>query len=201
MRTGFCRTTLGLIVAGLVGINGSVLHAQTFPSRPVKAITDVGTGGTYDIFVRALGEELQQRWGQGFVVEPHPGGNAIIGNRACADVSSGWLRPLHPFQSGARSKRISLQEASLFARLLQPDHEPVLQHAGHRCERIAQRQKPGRTGRAREGKAGDTELCRAWHLPALVLRPLQQEAWHRSGRHSVQGRRRRSHGHSVWSHA
>ena len=84
MRTGFCRTTLGLIVAGLVGINGSVLHAQTFPSRPVKAITDVGTGGTYDIFVRALGERLQQRWGQGFVVEPHPGGNAIIGNRACA---------------------------------------------------------------------------------------------------------------------
>ena len=84
MRTGFCRTTLGLIVCGLVGVNVSVLHAQTFPSRPVKAITDVGTGGTYDIFVRALGERLQQRWGQGFVVEPHPGGNAIIGNRACA---------------------------------------------------------------------------------------------------------------------
>ena len=84
MRTGFCRTTLGQIVCGLVGVNVSVLHAQTFPSRPVKAITDVGTGGTYDIFVRALGERLQQRWGQGFVVEPHPGGNAIIGNRACA---------------------------------------------------------------------------------------------------------------------
>ena len=60
-------------------------HAQNYPSRPVKAVTDVGTGGTYDIFVRALGEELNKRWGQGIVVEPHAGGNAVIGNRACAE--------------------------------------------------------------------------------------------------------------------
>ena len=60
-------------------------HAQNYPSRPVKAVTDVGTGGTYDIFVRALGDELNKRWGQGIVVEPHPGGNAVIGNRACAE--------------------------------------------------------------------------------------------------------------------
>src|SRR6478752_9007954 len=87
MRTGFCRTTLGLIVCGLVGVNVSVLHAQTFPSRTVKAVTDVGIGGTYDIFVRALGEELNRRWDQAVVVEPHPGGNAVIGNRTCADAA------------------------------------------------------------------------------------------------------------------
>ena len=86
MRTGFCRTTLGLIVAGLVGINGSVLHAQSFPSRPVKLLTDVGTGGTYDIFARTLGEELHKRWGVGVIVEPRPGGNAVIGTRACAEA-------------------------------------------------------------------------------------------------------------------
>jgi tripartite-type tricarboxylate transporter receptor subunit TctC len=57
----------------------------TFPARPVKIITDVGTGGTYDIFARVLAEELNHRWGQGVIVEPRPGGNAVIGTRACAE--------------------------------------------------------------------------------------------------------------------
>jgi tripartite-type tricarboxylate transporter receptor subunit TctC len=73
------------IVAAFIGSDIATGHAQTFPSRAVKAITDVGTGGTYDIFARALGEELNKKWGQGVVVEPHPGGNAVIGNRACAE--------------------------------------------------------------------------------------------------------------------
>jgi tripartite-type tricarboxylate transporter receptor subunit TctC len=72
------------VVIGLVAMAG-IAHAQTYPTRAVKAVTDVGTGGTYDIFVRALGEQLNKRWGQGIVVEPHPGGNAVIGNRACAE--------------------------------------------------------------------------------------------------------------------
>ncbi len=57
----------------------------TFPARPAKIITDVGTGGTYDIFARVLAEELNRRWGQGVIVEPRPGGNAVIGTRACAE--------------------------------------------------------------------------------------------------------------------
>jgi tripartite-type tricarboxylate transporter receptor subunit TctC len=72
-------------VAAVMGITLPAAHAQNYPARPVKAVTDVGTGGTYDIFVRALGEELNRRWGQGIIVEPHPGGNAVIGNRTCAE--------------------------------------------------------------------------------------------------------------------
>ena len=87
MRTSMSGVTLALIVSGFVGITASIGLAQTFPLRPVKIVTDVGTGGTYDIFARALGEELHKRWGYGFVVEPRPGGNAIIGNRACAEAA------------------------------------------------------------------------------------------------------------------
>ncbi|HVG50636.1 MAG TPA: tripartite tricarboxylate transporter substrate binding protein [Xanthobacteraceae bacterium] len=67
------------------GASATSLNAQNYPSRPVKIVTDVGTGGTYDIFARAMAEELNKRWGQGVIIEPHPGGNAVIGNRACAD--------------------------------------------------------------------------------------------------------------------
>jgi len=78
--------TLSLLVAWVLGSNVAVAYAQDFPSRPVKIFTDVGTGGTYDIFARVLAEELHKRWNQAVVVEPNPGGNAIIGSRACAEA-------------------------------------------------------------------------------------------------------------------
>jgi len=68
-------------------IVASAASAQSFPTRPVKLMTDVGTGGTYDIFARALGEELNKKWGQAIVVEPHAGGNGVIGSRACAEAN------------------------------------------------------------------------------------------------------------------
>ena len=44
--------------------------AQDYPTRPVRAIVAVGAGGTGDIMMRVLGEELHRRWGQAIVVEP-----------------------------------------------------------------------------------------------------------------------------------
>jgi hypothetical protein len=61
-------------------------RAQDYPSRPVKAIVAVGAGGTGDIFMRVLGEELHRRWGQPVVVENRPGGASNIGARACAEA-------------------------------------------------------------------------------------------------------------------
>ena len=86
MKTNFRGATLILLAAWLIDGGGSAGYAQSFPSRPVKILTDVGTGGTYDIFARVLAEELRKRWGEGVIVEPHPGGNAIIGMRACAEA-------------------------------------------------------------------------------------------------------------------
>lgn len=59
---------------------------QDYPTRPVRAIVAVGAGGTGDIFMRVLGEELHRRWGQPVVVENRPGGASNIGARACADA-------------------------------------------------------------------------------------------------------------------
>jgi tripartite-type tricarboxylate transporter receptor subunit TctC len=60
--------------------------AQDYPTRPVKAIVAVGAGGTGDVVMRVLGEELYRRWGQPVVVENRPGGASNIGARACADA-------------------------------------------------------------------------------------------------------------------
>ncbi len=64
----------------------SPARAQDYPSRPVKAIVAVGAGGTGDIFMRVLGEELHRRWRQPVVVENRPGGASNIGARACAEA-------------------------------------------------------------------------------------------------------------------
>jgi tripartite-type tricarboxylate transporter receptor subunit TctC len=84
--TSICKVAPAAAVALFACLNITCARAETYPTRAVKIITDVGTGGTYDIFARALGEMLNRRWGSvGVVIEPRPGGNAVIGNRACAE--------------------------------------------------------------------------------------------------------------------
>src|SRR5258708_36645223 len=74
--------------------------AQDYPTRPVKAIVAVGAGGTGDIVMRVLGDELHRRWGKAVVVENRPGGASKIGARACADAPpDGYtlcMMPGHP---------------------------------------------------------------------------------------------------------
>jgi tripartite-type tricarboxylate transporter receptor subunit TctC len=60
-------------------------EAQSYPARTVKIIENVGPGGTFDVFLRALSSELQQRLGQPFIVESRPGGNFMIAGHACEE--------------------------------------------------------------------------------------------------------------------
>ena len=62
--------------------------AQAYPTKPIRVITANSAGGTSDIFVRALGEELQKRLGQAFIVENRSGGGMNIAGRACAEAAN-----------------------------------------------------------------------------------------------------------------
>lgn len=83
------RAVVVPITAGVVaGVLGSVVPtvAQPYPSRPIKVVIPASAGGTQDVFMRALGEDLRKRLGQSLVIENRPGGNFNIGARACADA-------------------------------------------------------------------------------------------------------------------
>ena len=67
---------LGVVPAG----------AQDYPSKPIRIITANSPGGTSDIFVRALGEELQKSLRQPIIVENRSGGGMNIAGRACAEA-------------------------------------------------------------------------------------------------------------------
>ena len=60
--------------------------ADDYPSRPIRAITATSAGGTSDIFMRLIGDRVLKDWGQPIIVENRPGGNMMIGGRACADA-------------------------------------------------------------------------------------------------------------------
>lgn len=58
--------------------------AQTWPSKPVKVLVAFTAGGTTDILARAVGQQLQERLKQPFVVENKPGAGGNTGTELAA---------------------------------------------------------------------------------------------------------------------
>src|SRR5262249_2360267 len=57
-------------------------NAQAGPSRRVRLVVGYPAGGAPDIVARLIGQRLQERLGQPFVIENRPGANANIGTEA-----------------------------------------------------------------------------------------------------------------------
>jgi tripartite-type tricarboxylate transporter receptor subunit TctC len=81
------RRPVSVVLVTLVAVALSAFGAmaQTYPSRPIRALTTASAGGLSDVFMRALGDKLGARLGQPIVVENRPGGMQNVGARACQD--------------------------------------------------------------------------------------------------------------------
>ncbi len=78
------RSISSLAAGVLLLLACSAVTAQTYPSRAVRIIVPFGAGGPADVYARFIGQRLQERLGQPFVVEDRPGGGSIVGSDAVA---------------------------------------------------------------------------------------------------------------------
>ena len=56
--------------------------ALDYPTRPVRVVNPTAAGGTSDIIARLVGQSLQDRLGQPFIIDDRPGAGSNIANEA-----------------------------------------------------------------------------------------------------------------------
>ena len=60
------------------------LHADSYPTRPVRVIIPFAAGGTFDLVGRVVAQKLGELWGQQVVADNRPGGATLIASELVA---------------------------------------------------------------------------------------------------------------------
>jgi tripartite-type tricarboxylate transporter receptor subunit TctC len=75
--TALPKRLIATLLATLSVAGVALVHAQEFPSRPVKLIVPYAAGGVPDVIARTYGQRMSESTGQNFVVENRGGGGGI----------------------------------------------------------------------------------------------------------------------------
>jgi tripartite-type tricarboxylate transporter receptor subunit TctC len=67
-----------LLCAALIGVVATAVHAQTFPTRPIKLVIAFPAGGPTDITMRQLADNASKILGQPIVVDNKPGAGGTL---------------------------------------------------------------------------------------------------------------------------
>jgi tripartite-type tricarboxylate transporter receptor subunit TctC len=81
VRFAVSRTVTLAAVFAACGIGSAgVVHAETWPAKPIQLVVGNAPGGSNDTFARMVGKRLQESWGQPVIVENKPAAQGVIGN-------------------------------------------------------------------------------------------------------------------------
>src|SRR5918994_7177196 len=77
-----------LLIASLAVSAGAVpASAQDWPAKPVRIVVPFAAGATPDIIMRLIGERLQAKTRQSFVVDNRPGASGNLGTDVVAKAA------------------------------------------------------------------------------------------------------------------
>jgi tripartite-type tricarboxylate transporter receptor subunit TctC len=69
---------MALTAAASLAAGTGAVHAQTFPTKPVRAIVGFAPGGATDLAARILAQKLSETMGQQVIVDNRPGAASMI---------------------------------------------------------------------------------------------------------------------------
>jgi tripartite-type tricarboxylate transporter receptor subunit TctC len=87
--TTLLRGSKFALLLALATVLGGALpaHAQDYPNRPVRIITDSAPGSAVDVILRVVADRLTRIWGQQVLAVNQPGGGGAIAARAAASAA------------------------------------------------------------------------------------------------------------------
>jgi tripartite-type tricarboxylate transporter receptor subunit TctC len=72
------KTLISTVVAAILFLAHAGLHAQPYPSKPIRFVISFGPGSASDALARIAGQDLSQSLGQPVVVVPKPGADGAL---------------------------------------------------------------------------------------------------------------------------
>jgi tripartite-type tricarboxylate transporter receptor subunit TctC len=63
----------------VTALASGVVHAQAYPSKPVRFVVTYPAGGSSDVMARIIGKKLTEYWGQQVLVDSRPGAAGAVG--------------------------------------------------------------------------------------------------------------------------
>ena len=65
------------LLACLIALCGTVSAAEPYPSRPIRLVLGVGTGGVGDVSMRLAAQQMSKNMGQTIVVDNRPSAGGV----------------------------------------------------------------------------------------------------------------------------
>ncbi len=73
-----------LLIAALAFGASALVHAQEYPTKPIRIIVPFGAGSATDALARTIGPKMTEMWGQQVIVENRPGAGSVVGTSVAA---------------------------------------------------------------------------------------------------------------------
>ena len=123
------RGLSGAVVSLVLALGFNLSFAQTYPEKPVTIVVGFPPGGTFDVVMRALAEELSKTLGQRFNVDNRAGaGGSIATQSLVAAPADGYTLLTAGLQlaTGPHLQKITYNPLTDLTMVAQVSSAPVL---------------------------------------------------------------------------